>query len=120
MGHLIAAAGAVEAAICALAIHHALAPVNANLAVADPECDLDIVRGGARVKRIRVALSNSFGFGGSNSCLVFRNPEEVPVETAEAPPIFGAPGGARREKRPAGLRQRRRPAGLGQGWRTDD
>jgi len=81
MGHLIAAAGAVEAAVCALAIHHGLAPVNANLAVPDPECDLDIVRGGSRVQRIRVALSNSFGFGGSNSCLVFRNPEEVPGST---------------------------------------
>ncbi len=78
MGHLIAAAGAVEAAVCALAIHHALSPVNANLLVADPECELDIVRGEARAKRIRVALSNSFGFGGSNSCLVFRNPEEFP------------------------------------------
>jgi 3-oxoacyl-(acyl-carrier-protein) synthase len=78
MGHLIAAAGAVEAAICALAIRHALLPVNANLAVPDPECDLDIVRGGPRARRIRAALSNSFGFGGSNSCLIFRNPEEVP------------------------------------------
>ncbi len=78
MGHLIAAAGAVEAAICALAIHHDLAPVNANLTKPDPECDLDFVRGGPRALRIRAALSNSFGFGGSNSCLVFRNPEEVP------------------------------------------
>jgi 3-oxoacyl-(acyl-carrier-protein) synthase len=78
MGHLIAAAGAVEAAICALAIHHDLAPVNANLTKPDPECDLDIIRGGPRALRIRAALSNSFGFGGSNSCLVFRNPEEVP------------------------------------------
>ena len=78
MGHLIAAAGAVEAAVCALAIHHGLSPANANLTVADPECDLDIVRGGARAQRIRTALSNSFGFGGSNSCLIFRNPEVVP------------------------------------------
>ncbi len=67
----------MEASVCALAIHHGLLPVNANLAVPDPECDLDIVRGGTRAQRIRVALSNSFGFGGSNSCLVFRNPEEV-------------------------------------------
>ncbi|MGE5850849.1 MAG: beta-ketoacyl-[acyl-carrier-protein] synthase family protein [Candidatus Methylomirabilota bacterium] len=78
MGHLIAAAGAVEAAVCALAIHHGLAPVNANLAIPDPECDLDIVRDVPRAQRFRVALSNSFGFGGSNSCLVFRNSEEIP------------------------------------------
>jgi 3-oxoacyl-(acyl-carrier-protein) synthase len=77
MGHLIAGAGAVEAAVCALAIHHGAAPVNANLAAPDPECDLDFVRGQPRVRRIRVALSNSFGFGGSNSCLALRNPDEV-------------------------------------------
>jgi beta-ketoacyl-acyl-carrier-protein synthase II len=74
MGHLIAAAGAVEAAICALAIHHGIAPVNANLVEPDPECALDIVSGRSRPLRIRVAISNSLGFGGSNSCLVFRHP----------------------------------------------
>jgi len=77
MGHLIAGAGAVEAAICALAIHRGVLPVNANLEAADPECDLDFVRGQPRVRLIRVALSNSFGFGGSNSCLALRNPDEV-------------------------------------------
>jgi beta-ketoacyl-acyl-carrier-protein synthase II len=77
MGHLIAAAGAVEGAACALAIHHNLLPVNANLAKPDPECDLDFVVGRPRTRRIRLALSNSFGFGGSNNCLVFRNPEGV-------------------------------------------
>jgi 3-oxoacyl-[acyl-carrier-protein] synthase II len=77
MGHLIAGAGAVEAAICALAIHRGVLPVNANLAAPDPECDLDFVRGQPRVRRIRVAISNSFGFGGSNSCLALRNPDEV-------------------------------------------
>jgi 3-oxoacyl-[acyl-carrier-protein] synthase II len=79
MGHLIAGAGAVEAAVCALAIHHGVLPVNANLAAPDPECDLDFVRGQPRVRRIRVAISNSFGFGGSNSCLALRNPDEVEV-----------------------------------------
>ncbi len=78
LGHLIAAAGAVEGALCTLAIHHGLAPVNANLEVSDPECDLDFIRGRPRAQRIRVALSNSFGFGGSNSCLIFRSPGEVP------------------------------------------
>ena len=77
MGHLIAGAGAVEAAVCALAIHRGVLPVNANLTSPDPECDLDFVRGQPRVRRIRVALSNSFGFGGSNSCLALRNPDEV-------------------------------------------
>jgi 3-oxoacyl-[acyl-carrier-protein] synthase II len=77
MGHLIAAAGAVEAAVCALAIHRGVLPVNANLASPDPECDLDFVRDQPRVRRIRVAISNSFGFGGSNSCLALRNPDQV-------------------------------------------
>jgi 3-oxoacyl-(acyl-carrier-protein) synthase len=77
MGHLISAAGAVEAAICALAIHHGLAPMHANLEVPDPECNLNFILGRPREQPIRVALSNSFGFGGSNSCLVFRAPGEV-------------------------------------------
>ena len=77
MGHLIAAAGAVEAGVCALAIHHGLAPVNANLVELDPACDVAVVRGQSRTLRIRAALSNSLGFGGSNSCLAFRHPEEV-------------------------------------------
>ena len=59
MGHLIAAAGAVEAAICALAIQHGVLPVNANLREVDPECDLDIVRDEPRKRRVRVAMSNS-------------------------------------------------------------
>jgi 3-oxoacyl-(acyl-carrier-protein) synthase len=77
MGHLIAAAGAVEAAVCALAIHEGLAPVNANYADPDPDCAVNIVRNQSRPQRIRAALSNSLGFGGSNSCLAFRHPDEV-------------------------------------------
>jgi 3-oxoacyl-(acyl-carrier-protein) synthase len=77
MGHLIAAAGAVEAAVCALAIQHGEMPVNANLRELDPECGLNIVRDEPRRARVRLALSNSFGFGGSNSSLAFRHPEEV-------------------------------------------
>ena len=76
-GHLIAAAGAVEAAICALAIHHGTLPVNANLREPDPENDLDIVRDAPRARRVRIALSNSLGFGGSNSCLAFRHPDDT-------------------------------------------
>jgi 3-oxoacyl-(acyl-carrier-protein) synthase len=72
MGHLIAAAGAVEAAVCALAIRDGIAPVNANLVQPDPECNVTIVRDQSRTMPIRAAISNSFGFGGSNSCLAFR------------------------------------------------
>jgi 3-oxoacyl-(acyl-carrier-protein) synthase len=78
MGHLIAAAGAVEAAVCALAIHHEMAPVNANHRQVDPDCDVNLVLDQPRPLRIRAALSNSLGFGGSNSTLAFRHPEEVP------------------------------------------
>ena len=77
MGHLIAAAGAVEGVICALAIEHSTAPMTMNLKTPDPECDLDYVTQGCRSMQIDVALSNSFGFGGSNSCLVFRSPRRA-------------------------------------------
>jgi 3-oxoacyl-(acyl-carrier-protein) synthase len=77
MGHLIAAAGAVEAGVSALAIHHGIAPVNANLNELDPDCQVSVVRGESKPMRIRGVLSNSLGFGGSNSCLVFRHPAEV-------------------------------------------
>ena len=77
MGHLIAAAGAVEVAICALAIEHGEMPVNANLRDPDPDCDLNFVVDAPRKQRVRMTLSNSFGFGGSNSCVVLRNPELV-------------------------------------------
>ncbi len=84
MGHLIAAAGAVEAAVCALAVARGEMPVNANLRTVDPDCEhLDIVRGAPRRGRVRAALSNSFGFGGSNSCLVFRHPDETEAAVAE-------------------------------------
>ncbi len=77
MGHLIAAAGAVEAAVCALTIHHGMLPINANLRELDAECEhLDIVRDAPRKRHVRVAMSNSLGFGGSNSCLVLRNSAE--------------------------------------------
>ena len=77
MGHLIAAAGAVEAGVCALAIRDGIAPVNANHLTTDPDCNVNLVRGAARPMRIRSALSNSLGFGGSNSCLAFRHPDYI-------------------------------------------
>jgi 3-oxoacyl-[acyl-carrier-protein] synthase II len=78
-GHLIAAAGALEAVLSILAIHHAQIPQTANLTTLDPECDLDYVIDGPRAKSLSVVLSNSFGFGGSNSCLLFKHPEFVGV-----------------------------------------
>jgi len=77
MGHLIAAAGAVEAGICALAIRDGIAPVNANHEQFDSECDVDLVLGESRPTKIRAVVSNSLGFGGSNSSLVLRHPGEV-------------------------------------------
>ena len=77
MGHLIAAAGAVELVACALAIDRGEMPVNANYRTPDPDCELNFVVGEARRQRVRVAMSNSFGFGGSNSSVVLRHPEEV-------------------------------------------
>ncbi len=77
MGHLIAAAGAVEVVVCALAIERSEMPVNANYKVPDPDCNLNLVLGTPRRQRVRMTLSNSFGFGGSNSCVVLRSPDLV-------------------------------------------
>jgi len=74
-GHLIAAAGALEAVVSVLAIKHAHIPMTANLTTPDPDCDLDYVTEGAREKSLGVVMSNSFGFGGSNSCLLFKHPD---------------------------------------------
>ena len=74
-GHLIAAAGALEAVFSVLAIQHSTIPKTANLITPDPECDLDYVVDGPRRKDLKIVLSNSFGFGGSNSCLLFKHPE---------------------------------------------
>jgi len=72
MGHLIGGAGAVEAAICILAIQHGVIPPTINLTHPDPECDLDYVPNVARRVEVTTALSTSFGFGGHNSVLVLR------------------------------------------------
>lgn len=71
-GHLLGAAGGVEAIFTALAIHHQVSPPTTNLLDPDPQCDLDYVPNTARDMKIDVALSNSFGFGGTNGTLVFR------------------------------------------------
>jgi len=71
-GHLLGAAGGVEAVFTALAIHHQLAPPTINYSTPDPDCDLDYVPNSAREMKIDVALSNSFGFGGTNGSIVLR------------------------------------------------
>jgi len=71
-GHLLGAAGGIEAVFSALAIHHNLLPPTINLDHPDPECDLDYIPGKARPASVTVALSNSFGFGGVNACLLFK------------------------------------------------
>ena len=71
-GHLLGAAGGVEAVFSVLAIRDQVAPPTINLTTPDPECDLDYVANTARPMKIDVVLSNSFGFGGTNGTLVFR------------------------------------------------
>ena len=71
-GHLLGAAGGIEAIFSALAMQHQIAPPTINLASQDPQCDLDYVPNTARNMKIKVVLSNSFGFGGTNGSLVFR------------------------------------------------
>ena len=75
IGHLLGAAGGVEAVFSLLAIHRGVVPPTINLEHPDPECDLDYVPGRAREVSVKVALSNSFGFGGVNACLLFKRME---------------------------------------------
>jgi 3-oxoacyl-[acyl-carrier-protein] synthase II len=71
-GHLLGGAGGLEAGISALAVHHQIAPPTINLDQPDPECDLDYVPCTSRPMSINYALSNSFGFGGTNAALLFK------------------------------------------------
>jgi 3-oxoacyl-[acyl-carrier-protein] synthase II len=71
-GHLLGGAGGVEATYTALTLHHGWIPPTINYEEPDPDCDLDYVPNRARQARPRVALSNSFGFGGANACVAFR------------------------------------------------
>jgi 3-oxoacyl-[acyl-carrier-protein] synthase II len=71
-GHLLGAAGGVEAVFSVLAISDQVAPPTINLDNPEPECDLDYVPHTAREMKINVAVSNSFGFGGTNGTLIFR------------------------------------------------
>ena len=71
-GHLLGASGGVEGAICALSIFNKVVPPTINLDNPDPECDLDYVPHKTRSLDMNIAMSNSFGFGGTNACIVFR------------------------------------------------
>lgn len=71
-GHLLGAAGAIEAVVSVLALQHGLLPATINLHTPDPACDLDYVPNRPRAASLNVVMSNSFGFGGHNVCVVFR------------------------------------------------
>jgi len=72
IGHLVAAAGAVEAVAAVLTLRDQILPPTINYRTPDPECDLDYVPNKARPHRVNACLSNSFGLGGQNACLVLR------------------------------------------------
>jgi 3-oxoacyl-[acyl-carrier-protein] synthase II len=76
-GHMIGAAGAIEAAICVLTIQNGIIPPTINYQNPDPECDLDYVPNVARRVNVKTTLSNTFGFGGHNSCLIIRKYSEA-------------------------------------------
>ena len=76
IGHTVSAAGAIEAVACILALRDQMLPPTINQECSDPQCDLDYVPNVARPARLDTALSNSFGFGGHNDCLVFRRTRE--------------------------------------------
>ena len=71
-GHMLGAAGAVEGAVCALAIQRGVVPPTIHYETPDPDCDLDYVPNEARELDVTLALSNSFGFGGQNDTIIVR------------------------------------------------
>jgi 3-oxoacyl-[acyl-carrier-protein] synthase II len=84
-GHALGAAGAIEAIITARAVQEGIVPPTANFDVADPDCDLDVIPNQSRALAVDVAISNSFGFGGANACLVLTAPGALPEPPVPAP-----------------------------------
>jgi 3-oxoacyl-[acyl-carrier-protein] synthase II len=72
IGHCLGAAGAIEAVICLMAMRDSVLPPTINYENPDPECDLDYVPNKAREDKIDVVMSNSFGFGGTNGCIIIK------------------------------------------------
>ncbi|MBZ0213981.1 MAG: beta-ketoacyl-ACP synthase II, partial [Nitrospirae bacterium] len=75
VGHLLGAAGAIESVVCLMTLNEGIVPPTINYETPDPDCDLDVVPNVARKADVKVALSNSFGFGGHNASLAFRRVE---------------------------------------------
>ena len=75
-GHALGAAGGIEAVLCILAMNDNVLPPTINYEFPDPECDLDYVVNEPRQQAVDYVLSNSFGFGGTNACLIFKRYEE--------------------------------------------
>ncbi len=94
VGHCLGAAGGIEALATVLAVHRQMAPPTAGLVRTDPQCDLDYVPGRGRAMRIRHALSNSFAFGGNNTCIAFGRHEAA---------VPSVPPGDRAEARGSGI-----------------
>jgi len=81
-GHLLGAAGGLEAIACIKALEDGMIPPTMNLDEPDPECDLDYVPHTAREAAIAIAMSNSFGFGGHNAAVIFRKIEDAQTDPA--------------------------------------
>src|ERR671930_321147 len=83
-GHCFGAAGAIEAMMCVLAVHHGVLPPTMNYEHPDPTCDLDYVPNEAREVRVDVALSNAMGLGGHNGCVLVGRVDSQAAESARA------------------------------------
>ena len=77
-GHLLGAAGGIESVFSVLTLHRNVIPPTINYVNPDPECDLDYVPNKARYQPVRIAMSNSFGFGGTNASIIFAKYQESP------------------------------------------